>query len=295
MKIALIFNPFSGGKKAHQALPYVHKELNTNGATINMFTSEYHGHLQKISRKLEIEKYDAIISMGGDGTHFHVLNGLIGANDPDKIPPLGIIPVGTGNSFIKDLGILTVEKSIEAILGQRCKFVDICEFTQNDDSYYFINNIGLGFITDVVHRAQFFKRFNQASYLIGVFIETVWLKEHFLDIVIDHEKIQQNNCMLAVCNSKYIGGNMLIAPDAIIDDGLFDVIMVDKLSRFELLKTLPKIFTGEHINHPAVSCIKANHIKIKTRPEMMLSPEGELFGKTPSEILIHPKCLRYLC
>jgi len=295
MKFALIFNPYSGGKKSHQFLPLVHKRLNQPQNTIDLFTSEYHGHLQQIAAALNVEKYDAILTMGGDGTHFHVLNGLLSKNKAHTLPLLGIIPAGTGNSFVKDLDIFTVQDSLDAICKMHYKWVDVCSYTQGENRVYFVNNLGLGFVTDAVRKAMFFKRFKQAGYLIGVVLNTIGLTFHTMELTVDDQHMCEQNCLLAVCNSRYIGGNMLIAPDARLDDGLFDIVILSPLSRFQLLKALPLIFSGEHIHHPAVRTLRARHIEFKTRPEKQLSPDGELSGTTPASVSIHPKLLRYLC
>jgi len=235
MKVALIYNPYSGGKKSHQSLSLVHKELFENGVTTDMFTSEYHGHLQQIGSRLSVSKYNAILTMGGDGTHFHVLNGILSKNKAGTLPPLGIIPVGSGNSFVRDLEINSVKDSLKAFLDQNCKWVDVCSFRQNNKEIYFINTLGLGFVADVIKKAQYFKKLKNASYLIGVFLQTIGLKFHHLELETDTQKISNQNCLIAICNSRYIGGNMLIAPD------------------------------------------------------------GELFGSTPTEVKIYPKWLKYLC
>lgn len=295
MKIALIFNPFSGGKKSHRALPEVHRTLQRHDVNIDLFTSSYHGHLQLIAADLKIHKYDAIISMGGDGTHFHVLNGLLSKNKASDLPPLGIIPVGSGNSFVKDLEFRSVEDSLQAIITAKTRKIDVCSYSQADETYYFMNNIGLGFVTDVVYRSQSFKFYKNAAYLIGVVLQTIGLKFHHLKLKTESDSIEMENCLLAVCNSRYIGGNMLIDPIAEIDDGRFEIILVDPISRLELLKAFPLIYKGHHIDHPKVRLIQARSLRIQTDPVKHLSPEGEVDGQTPTQIAIHHKMLRYLC
>ncbi len=294
MKIALIVNPNSGRNKSKKYLPLVEKTLLSHQIEYETFVSNYHGHITEITSKLNMKKYDAIISMGGDGTNFHVLNGLLSQCEPKDIPPIGILPVGSGNSFAKDLNINTFEEGMQAILNPKPKQVDVCSFSQDKKKIYFVNLTGLGFVTDVAKTADKFKFFKDFSYVIGVLYRTINLKFHHMELEIDGQKITGENCFVEFCNSRFTGGNMMIAPDAKIDDGYMDIIVADKLSRTSLLLTLPKIFTGKHLGNRAVTHYRAKKAKIKTWPTKTLLPDGEIFGVTPVTINIHPKLVRYL-
>ncbi|MCP3872507.1 MAG: diacylglycerol kinase family lipid kinase [Desulfobacteraceae bacterium] len=294
MKVALIVNPYSGDKKGEKLLPLVEKQLMLNNIDFHTYTSLYHEHILKITSELKIKQYDAIIAMGGDGTNFHVLNGLLTAFKPKTLPPLGIIPVGSGNSFAKDLNVYNFNDGIRAIINNKPKWIDICSFTQAKKKYYFINLTGIGFVTDVAKTAQKFKYLKDFSYIIGVFYRTIILKSHYMEIEIDNKQISQENCFVEFCNSRFTGGNMMMAPDAEIDDGFMDIIIVGKLTRTQLLITLPKIYKGTHVSHPAVRYLKTKKARIKTWPDKTLLPDGELFGATPSTIKVHHKLLRYL-
>lgn len=295
MKIALIVNPHAGGQKCEKLLPLIEKKLAFHDIDHTRYVSRYHEHCLKITAQLKIDQYDAIVSMGGDGTNFHVLNGLLSAFKHETIPPLGIIPVGSGNSFAMDLNIHTVEDGIKSIVNNTSKWIDVCSFTQAGGKIvYFVNLTGLGFVTDVAKTAQKFKFFKDFSYIIGVFHRTLNLCFHRMELEIDGKTISSENCFVEFCNSRFTGGNMLMAPDAKIDDGLMDIVIAGKMTRTGILATLPKIFRGTHIHHPAVTCFKARTATIKTWPEKTLLPDGEILGTTPSTMRVHPKMIRYL-
>jgi len=294
MRIALIVNPHSGGKKSRKLLPLVKKKLLSNHIDYQVYISLFHEHILKIVSGLVIKKYDAVISMGGDGTNFQILNGLISTFKLQDIPPLGIIPVGSGNSFAKDLNIHTIDDGINSIIKNNPKWTDICSFTQRGKKFYFVNLTGFGFVTDVAKTAQKFKFFNDFSYVVGVLYRTINLKFHYMELEIDGKTIVGENCFVEFCNSRYTGGNMLMAPDARIDDGLMDIIIAGKFSRKNLLATLPKIFKGTHIHHPLVRHFTAKNAKIKTWPAKTLLPDGELLGTTPATINVHQRMIRYL-
>jgi len=294
MKIALIVNPHAGGEKSRQLLPLIEKKLFFHHIECHTYISLYHGHILNITRELKIQTYDAIISMGGDGTNFQVLNGLLQVFKSKELPPLGIIPIGSGNSFAKDLDIFDYKDGIRSIVKNNPKWIDVCSFTQPRKRFYFVNLLGLGFVTDVAKTAQKFKFFKDFSYIIGVFYRTINLKFHGMELEINNKKITEKNCFVEFCNSRFTGGNMMMAPEAEIDDGIMDIIVAGKMSRTSLLTTLPKIFKGTHINHPAVRSFKAKKATIKTWPNKTLLPDGEILGETPSKIEVHPKMIRYL-
>ncbi|MBC2704374.1 diacylglycerol kinase family protein [Desulfobacula sp.] len=294
MKVALIVNPYAGGKKSGKLLPLIEKKLSLNRIDFHTYLSVYHGHILKITSELKTKDYDAIVSIGGDGTNFSVLNGLLTNFKSKNLPPLGIIPIGSGNSFAKDLNIHHYEDGIRSIVENNPRWIDVCSFTQAPKKFYFVNLTGLGFVTDVAETAQKFKCFGDFSYIIGVFYRTVKLNFHYMELEIDGKMISGENCFVEFCNSRYTGGNMMMAPDAKLDDGYMDIIIAGKLSRTSLLATLPKIFKGTHIEHPLVSSFKARKATIKTWPAKTLLPDGELFGITPTTINVHHKMIRYL-
>ena len=148
MKVALIAKPTAIGKNVESPIDGAVRRLKAHDIRCDLFITRYHGHALKIVRELAIREYDALIAMGGDGTNYHVLNGVLKFHGDRHIPPLGIIPLGRGNSFAKDLSIHTIEDGIAAIARQRPVAVDICSFTQAQDIFYFVNLMGLGFVTD---------------------------------------------------------------------------------------------------------------------------------------------------
>lgn len=289
-----MINPYSGGKKGIKLLPMIEKKLTKAGIEYHTYLSLYHEHTVKIASELDIAQYDAVVAVGGDGTNFHVLNGLLSCFRPDNIPPIGIIPIGSGNSFARDLGIFSMDDGVRSVIENKTRRIDVCSFTQNEKTFYFVNLAGLGFVTDVAQTALKFKWLGDFSYIIGVFYRTAGLHFHDMELELDGQVISGENCFVEFCNSRFTGGNMLMAPEARIDDGFMDIVIVEKLSRTSLLLTLPKIYSGNHIRHPAVRYVKAKSAKIRTRPDMALVPDGEIFGHTPTSITVHHKMIQYL-
>jgi diacylglycerol kinase family enzyme len=145
----------------------------------------------------------------------------------------------------------------------------------------------------VAQTAQRWKRLGDFSYVLGVFQRTLGLRFHRMKLTLDGILIEGENCFVEICNSRYTGGRMLIAPDAVIDDGLFDVVVVGPLTRPSLLTAFPLIFQGSHGRHPAVRFFRARKASVVTDPPKRLLPDGELFGSTPTDVTIHPRHVRY--
>jgi YegS/Rv2252/BmrU family lipid kinase len=292
MKVALIANPL-GNKNVASTIDQAVCQLKAHDIHCDQFVTEYHGHAFKIVQALPIQEYDALIAMGGDGTNYYVLNGILKFQANRSIPTLGVIPVGRGNSFAKDLEINSIEDGIAAIIRKRTVPVDVCSYTQADDTFYFINLMGFGFVTDVARTAARFSRYGDLSYVIGVFHRTIGLQFHRMELEIDGTVFDSRNCFVEFCNSRYTGGDMLMAPEAQINDGCFDAVILAPLSRLNLLTTFPKIFKGTHVDHPAVQVVRGKYAVVHTDPPKALLPDGEIYGSTPTTIKVLPRLVRY--
>ena len=293
MKIALIANSRSSGVSKNRLLPDLENELKANNVRFDLLWTQYHGHATELVKKISIREYDAIVSMGGDGTNYQVLNAVLKYHGDATLPPLGILPGGRGNSFAKDLKIYSAADGIKALGRQTTREVDVCRFSQKEAAHYFVNLMGFGFVTDVAKTAARLKWTADFSYAIGVFYRLLGLTFHQMVLEIDGEVISGPNCFVEFCNSKYTGGNMFMAPEAKIDDGMFDAVVVSPLSRRSLIATFPKIFKGTHGENPAVRFIKGKSASVYTEPPKTLLPDGEIFGATPTEITVLPGLVKY--
>jgi diacylglycerol kinase family enzyme len=148
-----------------------------------------------IARQLTPARYDGVVSLGGDGngTNFHVLNGLMKYHDPASLPPLGIIPVGSGNFFARDLGTCTTADGMRALIGGETRPVDVCSFTQDGQPWYFVNLAGFGFVADVAQAAHRLKRIGDLSYVLGVFHRMLGLRFHRMTLELDGRRIDGEN------------------------------------------------------------------------------------------------------
>ncbi len=286
MKICLIVNPNAGRKKGLEAAARVSALLGDAGIECSQFVSTAPGGTRAIAETVVPTDWDGIVAVGGDGTLFEVVNGLLA--HAESVPvPLGLIPVGTGNSFIKDLGIESVDDAVDRILTRRTRRIDLGRFTSDAGTFWFANLLGAGFVSNVAYRARKYKVFGALSYVFAVLEEVIGLKTTAVVLEIDGRTIECDALFVEICNSRFTGGNMMMAPGARIDDGELDVILVRRVNRRTVLKLLPTIFSGRHVQSPAVEVIRGRSMRLTAEEPLMLSPDGETFGRTPIDATVH--------
>ncbi len=293
MLIQMIFNPNSGHGRGEKKYPEILKKFRDAGHTVIPHRTLYRSHASEIIQQLNLYETDAILSVGGDGTEYEVVNGVMN-NPGKKIPPIGIIPVGTGNSLAKDFNMYSMDDGIKAVLQKRTRIIDVLSFITNNKKYYFVNNMGFGFVADVSKNAEPLKKIGNSAYAITVVTETFKLNTHKLKLNIDGKIHTHDEALFCYfCNSVTVGGNMLISPNSVMDDGVMEILVMDKVTRRELLGLFPKIYKGTHIDHPAITIYQGKHIIAETDPEKFCNPEGEVFGVTPLEVELLPKTLEF--
>ncbi len=288
MRIALIYNPFAGFGRAKKLLPGVRQEFGHASVKLDLLLTRYRGHATELVRELDLTAYDAVVAAGGDGTLFEVINGYF-RNSAKTKPPVGVLPVGTGNAFVRDMGLdkKSRRRAVAIICAGSVRMIDIARYTCGDTTRYFHNVLGFGLVTDIGETAQKVKFLGNVAYTVGVFHRLLGMRTNRARIEFDGRSIERENLFIEVSNTRYTS-NFLIAPQAKIDDGLLDVTLVGSMSRIKLLRAFPKIFDGSHVHLPEVETFTAHRLCITTDTPKRLSPDGELLDQTPVEIT----CLR---
>jgi diacylglycerol kinase (ATP) len=284
MRVLLVFNSHAGHGQAGRLLPQIEGAFVDSGIEFDLHVTNYPGHGLEITRNADFAGFDGVVAAGGDGTLFEVINGYF-LNSADVRIPLGILPVGTGNAFARDLELdkTNWKEAIKIIADRKTRKVDVGKYHSNGQDYYYLNILGLGFVADVIKIAMKLKILGNISYTLGVLYRTIFLSSDTLSIEIDGKHFEGKCTFVEISNTRYTA-NFLMAPEAVIDDGLLDVTIAKKLSRRRLLYCFPKIFTGEHVHLPEIETFQAKSIKIASSKPKALAPDGELIGITPVEI-----------
>ena len=285
MKLLIIFNP----KAAHGRSVRKLKEIKAKFESLNIHTkfiaTTHPGHAKELVATTVLSNFDGVIAAGGDGTVFEVLNGLYEHPKPARVP-LGLLPIGTGNAFARELGLQPANWSdaIDIVHRQRLREVDVGFVNSADGSYYFLNIVLMGFAVDASISARKLKYFGNAAYTLATLWQVLKLKSYPLVMKVDGRVVRSDNVFVTISNSRYTGTHFLIAPDASIDDGQLDITVLQKLSRLRILKLFPTIYSGRHVEYSEISNLKGARISIQSPQTMLLGPDGEFYGCSPAEI-----------
>ncbi len=288
MSLLIIANPHAGRGRGAHVLGKVQEELKRRGMPHETAVSRWAGQAVDIAGQASRDGVSGLVLVGGDGTLFEALNGMRKAG---KMLPVAQVPVGTGNSFIKDLGIETMEDGLAALLGGKTRRVDIGRVRSSAGECHFANVVGAGFVADVASRASSFKLLGDTSYTIGVLIELAALRSLPCRIRADGKEMEREAVFVEICNSRKTGGDMIMAPAAVLDDGVFDVVIAKAMNRRTLLRLFPLIFTGEHVKDPHVETFTCSRLELEFDPPQRVTPDGELRGTTPLSVEVLPRAL----
>jgi len=295
MKILVIYNPQAGAGRAKKLFPEVKKYCEEVGLDADFECTQHPGHAVELAKQTNLLGYDAIVASGGDGTLYEVINGYY-LNSGKLKPPLGLIPNGTGNAFMKELNLTKNDwrKAIDIIKKNQIKMLDVARYQADGQQRYFMNILGTGFVSKVAEASIPMKWMGNAAYTVATLIKLITLKSQTVDLVIDDELQQRQAVFVEVANSRYTGTTFLIAPKAKLDDGKLDVILLNKISRFRLLTLFNSIYDGSHISFPEVEYIQVKKIAIREATPGKLIPDGEVLGQTPVSIECLHKDLAFI-
>lgn len=269
----IILNPFAGKGKAFRSIRTIEKYFQKFQIEYDMQITDSPKQATEIALQGANQGIENIIAAGGDGTINEVLNGIMKSENPEKIN-LGIIAIGGGNDFVKNLDYpQKIEKQIKILKNCDTKKVDIGKI----ENHYFINTLGLGFDAQV---ATTYSKSNLLNgfigYLIAVLLTLIRCRSYLVKIFANDKTITKNALFITVGNGKCCGGKFHLTPNAKIDDGLFDFCIIDKISRRKIVKLLPKTIKGEHTNFPVVTMLKGKEINIKSNEDLPVYMDGEI-------------------
>lgn len=238
---------------------------------------------------------DALVVVGGDGMVSLGANLVAGTR-----VPLGIVAAGTGNDMARGLGLpiddpaAATERVIEA-LRREPRAIDAARVRHGELTTWYAAVLSAGFDALVNERANLMTRPRGASrYTIALLRELLSFKPVSYDLRIDGTQRSLEGMLISVANNSSIGGGMEVAPDAVLDDGLLDVFIVSKISKFELLRVFPKVFSGTHTSHPAVEIVRARTVRIEADRPIVAYADGERIGPLPVDIEVVPGAVRVL-
>jgi len=276
-----IVNPAAGGGKSAKLAGPALSRLREKGLKIDVIASTGQGHAVQLAREAHKQGYRKFLAVGGDGTAHEMLNGIFAGNPNAERVALGFLPLGTGNSFLRDFTSEGVEASLKALLENRTRPVDLIRLTHARGEIFSFNILSLGFTADVgALTNRVFKPLGHLGYLFGVFVRVIQLKRRAFVLRCDDETEwdERRSLFLTFNNSKYTGGSMLIAPNADPSDGFIEFVRWGPIGRLGLLRNLPKLYDGSHLKHPLASRRSVKHVEFKIQVPVDVMIDGEIFS-----------------
>jgi diacylglycerol kinase family enzyme len=237
MKTPMIVNPNAGGGRCGKRAPEIAARLRQGGfPDLQMYLTDGPKHATRIAAELAAAGHQIILCAGGDGTTYEVVNGLFPRRDGAPRPTLGILPLGTGNSFLKDFGIESEAQALAAVCARATKPVDVVRATHKSGVFHYINLLSIGFTSDVgALTNRWFKALGPAGYAVSTVLEVLRLRARSFPIRLDEGPSDTRPAdFLSFSNSRCTGGHMQMAPHADVADGRLDVIRVGDLGRVGL-------------------------------------------------------------
>jgi diacylglycerol kinase (ATP) len=251
-----IVNPAAGGGRSAKFAGPAIARLREQGLHVDVIASTGPGHAIQLAREAYDQGYRRFLAVGGDGTAHEIINGVFAGRTSVQRMALGFLPLGTGNSFLRDFSQNGAEVSMQALLDGRTRPVDLIRLTHPGGEVFSLNLLSVGFTADVgVITNRLFKPFGHFGYLLGVFVRVLQLHRRSFALRCDDDREwdERRSLFLTFNNSKYTGGTMLIAPHADPSDGLIEFVRWGPIGRLALLRMLPRLYDGSHINHPLAS------------------------------------------
>ncbi|GAB6107502.1 diacylglycerol/lipid kinase family protein [Fusibacter bizertensis] len=292
-KLLFIINPVAGNGKTIEILPKIKTrfQLYIDEIEYKIVISKCEGDITILAKKHYDEGYREFVAVGGDGTLSELINAF--SFPMLDVPTIGIIPMGTGNDFIKNTtNLKNIEKIIDSIINNSKKLIDVGRV--NDIN--FINICSFGIDGPIIEDTNKLKNKlpGQAAYLVSTLKAGLGFKASNVEVTTEDQSFSGKMMLIAVGNGKYFGGGMKVCPDAELDDGFLELCMVTNVSKIKFMKEISKIYSGRLNELKEVIYLKTKKVEINTlEKQYWINADGNLVGKTPAKLMIIPKSVYY--
>ena len=306
----VICNPISGSGRGLSLLANVRRTLDDAGVTYSAEVSKKRGDVARIARSAVLSGCSAVVVIGGDGTFFEAVNGVLGPVEPAGAAgaagggiAMGLVQAGRGSDFGRSAGIPSdVEAACARLIAGRTDRFDLGHVTYRSFDgqtrhRFFANAAGLGFDAEVSLRANAGPRNlgGTIPYLNSLMRTLISYTNKRVEVRLDGGEARPARVnSLVVANGQYFGGGMKIAPAASLSDALFDITILGDLGKAELIRNVPRVYDGSHVTHPKVSTARAGIVHVESSDRTLLQADGEVLGMAPAIFTIVPSALRMI-
>jgi diacylglycerol kinase (ATP) len=309
-----IINPAAGGGRCGERVGAALGRLRAAGLAIETAETSAAGQATQIAREAYERGFRKFLAVGGDGTSYEIVNGLFPESSSQfsvlssqetsdaerRIPTLGFLPLGTGNSFLRDFedlasGASGLEHAMQALEARRSRPCDVLRLAHKDGVIYYTNLLSVGFAADVAAlRHRRFLGLGRFGYLLSVFLSLARLDRRPFPVRFDGQpEFDARRCLfLTFNNSKFTGGTMMIAPDAVTDDGLIEYVRWGPIGRLGLIRNLATLYDGTHTRHPLAERQAVRRVEFQLDGPVDVMVDGEVLTLECRTIEVLPGALR---
>ena len=289
-----VINPAAGGGRCRKLVPEALNRLRAGGIKLDVVETSGPGQGANLARDAYSRGYRKFIAVGGDGTSYEIVNGLFPREETGETVSLAFLPLGTGNSFLREFTDRGVDHAIEALLAGRSQPCDVVRLRHADGVLHYINLLAMGFAADVATlRARRFSGWGELGYQSSIFISLTRFRRRPFPLQVDREeRIDRRPCLfLTFNNSKFTGGTMMIAPKAEVNDGLIEYVRWGPIGRVGLIRNLPTLYDGTHIHHPLAERRSAQRIDFHLEAPVDVMVDGEVLTLQCQTLDVLPSAL----
>jgi len=299
----VIVNPRSANNKTGKIWPLIKEQLDASiGSYAVCFTEKKNSAPLLTSDALE-KGFERVVGIGGDGTFSEIVNGYFKNDKPiNKKAVLSFISSGTGGDFRKTLGKpASLEEAIRNLSGDKIIEADVGkivfkDFNSQNIQRYFINIASFGMGGETARRVnhiKFLKIFGgKTAFYLATLYTMFFYKNTLVKLECNGEIIEEKIRNIAVANGRFHGGGMMIAPEASINDGFFDVVILGDLNFLEITMLAGRIYKGTHLDHPKVKTLRTKEVRAFSAEKISIENDGEVYGTIPATFTVLPKILR---
>jgi YegS/Rv2252/BmrU family lipid kinase len=286
-KVALVVNPSAGGGRAAKALPLVQARLRALGLDVESEATRDLEHARGLAAEAA-RSGRVVAALGGDG----LLGCVAGALRDIPGAVLGVLPGGRGNDFARMAGIpLDAEAACEVIARGTPRPIDLGAAGERA----FIGIASLGFDSEANRLANDAPaQLGRLVYVYGLVRALAAWKPAAFVVDVDGERVSFRGWSVAAANSRYFGGGMLLAPDARLDDGALDIVLIQDITKVGYLRTAPSVFKGTHVRNPAVRVLRGAEVRVESDRPFAVYADGDPIGQTPVTLRALPAALQVL-
>jgi diacylglycerol kinase (ATP) len=289
-----VVNPAAGGGKSRRLLGPALARLSAGGLEVKVAETRGPGDAVRIARDAYRRGIRQFIAVGGDGTSYEVVNGLYPEATAADAPTLAFLPLGTGNSFLRDFSDRGVEHAVEALLAGKSQPCDVLRLRHRTGIIHYINLLSMGFTADVATlRARRFSGWGELGYVISIFLTLARFDRRPFPVRIEGSPdFDQRRCLfLTFNNSRFTGGTMMIAPNAAVNSGLIEYVRWGPIGRLGLIRNLPTLYDGTHVQHPLAERHAVRHVDFDLGGPVDVMVDGEVVTLHCERIDVLPSAL----